>query len=70
MKIFEYRKNNNGYLNGVKLHQQVVKKALPTIEAHYPSFLLLFFFDNATYYFVYVNDVLQVKDMNKSTRIQ
>ena len=63
---FEYGKNNDGYLDGAKLYQQVVNKALPIAEALYPGYSLLFLFDNATSHSVYAKDALQVKDMNKS----
>lgn len=70
VKIFKYRKNNNSYWDRVKLHQQVVNKALPIAKALYSSYSLLFFFDNATSHFVYASDALQVKDINKDTRSQ
>lgn len=62
---FEYGKNNDGYWDGAKLHQQVVNKALPIAEALYPGYSLLFLFNNATSHSVYAKDALQVKDMNK-----
>lgn len=65
VKIFEYGKNNNGYWDGAKLHQQVVNKALPIAEALYPGYSLLFLFDNATSHLVYAKDALQVHKMNK-----
>ena len=68
MKIFEYGKNNNGYWDRAKLHNQVVNKALPMVQALYLGYLFLFLFDNATSYFLYSKDVLQMKDMNKGQR--
>lgn len=65
VEIIEYRKNNDGYWDGAKLHHQVMKKALPIAEALYPGYSLLFLFDNATSHSVYAKDALQVKDMNK-----
>ena len=46
VEVFEYEKNNDGYWDGAKLHQQVVNKALPIAEAlylvtHYYSFLIM-----------------------------
>ena len=65
VKIFEYGKNNDGYWDKAKLHQQVVNKALPIAEALYPGYSLLYLFDNATSHSVYAKDALQVQDMNK-----
>ena len=65
VEIFEYRKNNDGYWDGAKLHQQVVNKALPIAEALFLGYSLLFLFDNATSHLVYAKDALQAKDMNK-----
>ena len=48
VEIFEYRKNNDGYWDGAKLHNQVVNKALSIAQALYPGYSLLFLFDNAT----------------------
>lgn len=58
VKIFEYGKNNNEYLNGTKLYQQVVNKALPIAETLYPSYSLLFLFNNATSDLVYAKNAL------------
>ncbi len=38
VEIFEYGKNNDGYWDGAKLHQQVVNNALPIAEALYPGY--------------------------------
>lgn len=65
VEIFEYGKNNDRYWDRAKLHQQVINKALPIAEAFYPSYSLLFLFDNATNHSIYIKDVLQVKDINK-----
>lgn len=70
MGIFDYGKNNDGYWDGAKLHQQVVNKALPIAEALYPGYSLLFLFNNATSHSVYAKDALQVKDMNKGVGSQ
>lgn len=67
VEVFEYGKNNDGYWDGAKLHQQVVKKALPIAEALFPGYSLLFLFDNATSHSVYAKDALQAKDMNKGS---
>lgn len=68
VEIFEYRKNNDGYWDKVKLHKQVVNKALPVAEALYLAYSLLFFFDNATSHSVYAKDALQARKMNKNIR--
>lgn len=65
VEIFGHRKNSDGYWDGAKLHQQVVKKALPIAEALFPGYSLLFLFDNATSPSVYAKDALEAKDMNK-----
>ena len=66
VEIFEYRKNNDGYWDGAKLHLLVMKKVLPIAEALYPRYSLLFLFDNATNHSIYAKDALQVKDINKN----
>ena len=68
MEILEYRKNNKGYKNGVKLVKQVREKALSIAEALYLGYSLLFLFDNATSYLIYSTDALWVKNMNKRSR--
>ena len=65
IKIYENRKNNDGYWDGVKLHQQVVSKALPIAKALYPGYSLFYLFDNATSHAIYAKDALQVQNMNK-----
>ena len=42
VELFKYRKNNEGYWDGFKLHKQVVIKTLPIAEALYPGYLFLF----------------------------
>ena len=66
VKLFEYGKNNKGYWDRAKLHNQVVSKALPIAKTLYPSYSLLFLFDNTTSHSVYVNNALRTKRMNKS----
>ena len=46
----------------------MVNKALPILQALYPGYTLLFFFDNITSHFIYAQGVFQVKDMNKNLR--
>ena len=70
VEIFEYGKNNDGYWDGAKLHQQVVNKALPIAEALYLGYSLLFLFDNATNHSVYIKDILYVKNINKGIKNQ
>lgn len=67
VEVFEYGKNNDGYWDGAKLHQQVVKKALSIAEALYQGYSLLFLFDNAISHLLYAKDALQAKDMNKGS---
>ena len=66
VELFEYGKNNERYWNGAKLHKQVVSKALSIAKALYPDYSLLFLFDNATSHFVYANNALRTREMNKS----
>ena len=67
VELFEYGKANKGYWDGPKLHKQVVNKALSLAEALYPSYSLLFLFDNATSHSVYAQDALRKAQMNKSS---
>lgn len=68
VEIFEYRKNNDGYWDKTKLHQQVVTKALLIAKALYPSYSLIFLFDNATSHSVYIRDTLRIGDININLR--
>lgn len=65
VEIFEYGKNHEGYWDRVKLHKQVVTKALPVAEAFYPGYSLLFLFDNATSHLIYAKNALRTQDINK-----
>lgn len=58
VKIYEYKKNNDGYLDRAKLDHQVMKKILPFAEALYLGYFLLFLFNNATSHSVYAKDAL------------
>lgn len=58
-------KNNDRYWNGAKIHNQVVKKALPIIKVFYSGYLLCFLFNNITSHSVYTKNTYQVKEMNK-----
>ena len=60
VEVFKYRKNNDGYWDGTKLHKEVVSKALPIAKALYPRYSFLFLFGNATSYSLYAKDALQV----------
>jgi len=62
--LFEYGKED-GYWDGSKLLDQVLKKALPIAESLYPGYQFLFLFDNATSHSVYADDALRVPKMNK-----
>lgn len=53
VKLFKYKKLNEGYWDGPKLYKQVVNKALPIAKALYLRYLLLFLFDNVISYFVF-----------------
>ena len=65
VEIFEYRKSNNRYWDGPKLHHQVITKALSIAKAFYPGYSLLLLFDNLTSYFVYAQNALYIANMNK-----
>lgn len=67
VELFRYGKSNEVYWDGHKLHKQVVNKALPIAEVLYPGYSLLFLFDNATSHFVFAQDALCTKQMNKGT---
>ena len=43
IKLFKYRKSNEGYWNKPKLYKQVANKALPIIKALYPGYSQFFF---------------------------
>ena len=53
VELFEYKKFNESYWNGLKFYKQVVNKLLPIAEVLYLGYLLLFFLNNATGYFVF-----------------
>lgn len=56
--IFEYRKNNDGYWNGVKLYKQVANKTLSIMLTLYSRYSFLFLFNNATSHSIYSKDTL------------
>lgn len=58
VEIFEYKKNNDRYLDEAKLHQQVVNKTLPIAEAFYPRYSLFYLTDNTTCHFIYAKNML------------
>lgn len=66
VELFEYRKNNEGYWDGAKLHKQLISKTLPITEVFYLGYSLLFFFNNAISHLVYANNALCTGGMNKS----
>ena len=68
VEIFEYERNNDSYWDKAKLHQQMIKKTLSITKGLYSGYIFLFIFDNITSQSIYAKDVLQVKDMNKSSR--
>lgn len=55
---------------GKHLSDQIKSKALPIAEALYPTYELLFIFDNATSYTIYTKDVLRVSHINKGQKSQ
>lgn len=67
---FEYGKIKERYWTGEHLLDQIQKKALSIAKALYPGYVLLFMFENATSYLVYVKDTLQVANMNKGSGSQ
>lgn len=67
VELFEYRKNNEKYWNGSKLHKQVVDKAFPIIKTFDPGYSLQFLFDNVTSYSVYANNILWIRKINKKS---
>ena len=62
---FEYRKTEERYCTEEYLLDQIMNKALLIRETLYPGYKLLFLFDNATNYSIYILDILQVVYMNK-----
>lgn len=58
VKIFEYKKNNNGYWDEAKLYYQMMKKALPITKALYFRYSLFFVFNNVTSNSVYTKYAL------------
>lgn len=65
IKVFEYRQNNNRYLDKAKLYEQIINKALLIVEALYLGYSLVFLFDNATSHLVYIKNVLYTEKINK-----
>lgn len=65
VELFKYKKTNEGYWDGFKLHKQVVNKALPIAEALYPGYSLLFLFDNVTSHSIYAQNTLRTIQMYK-----
>lgn len=65
VEYFEYGKNNDRYWKKEHLLKQVIKKTLFIIGILYLGYQLLFLFNNATNYFIFASDVLQVNEMNK-----
>lgn len=65
VEILEYKKNNDGYWDRIKLLQQVMEKALLRAETLYSGYSILFMFDNATSHLVYTEAALYAHKMNK-----
>ena len=55
-------------MNRPKLYKQVVNKELPIVKTLYPGYLLFFLFNNATSYSVFIQDILNIIQMNKKTK--
>lgn len=53
VELFEYKKSNESYWDWLKFYKQVVNKVLFIAEVLYPDYLLLFFLNNVTSYFVF-----------------
>lgn len=70
IEVFEYWKNNNGYWDRAKLHQQVVNKVLQIAEDLYPGYLFIFLFNNTTSHLVYPKALLCIEKINKSFGIK
>lgn len=47
--------------------KQIVNKILPIVKILYLDYLLLFLFDNVTSYFVFTQDIVYTKQINKRT---
>ena len=65
VEILKYEKNNDRYLDEIKLLWQVIEKALPIAEVLYLRYSILFIFDNSTSHLVYAEDILYAHKMNK-----
>lgn len=64
--MFEYEKNNKRYWDKTKFYKQTISKTLLIIEVFYLNYLLLFLFNNTISYFIYVNNILNIKKINKN----
>lgn len=64
--MFEYEKNNKRYWDKTKFYKQTISKTLFIIEVFYLNYLLLFLFNNTISYFIYVNNILNIKKINKN----
>ncbi len=53
IESLEYRENNDGYLDGMKLLWQVIEKVLPIAKVLYFGYSILFMFDNVTSHSIY-----------------
>lgn len=62
---FKYGKTEKSYETDKHLLDQIIKKALPIAQVLYPSYELLFMFNNATSYSIYTKYALQITQMNK-----
>ena len=68
MNTGKKNKNNNKYWKEENLLKQVVEKTLPIAKVLYLGYQLLFLFDNAINYSVFISDTFQVDKMNKESR--
>lgn len=68
IKIFEYKKLNDGYWDKPKPYHQVVTKVILITETFYLRYLSLFLFDNITNFSVYLQNALQIININKKVR--
>ncbi len=65
VEVLEYRKNNDSYLDWVKLLRQVMEKALPIAETLYFGYSILFMLDNTTSHLVYTKHALCTNKMKQ-----
>lgn len=68
VRIFEYKKKNDGYWDITKLYKQEVNKILFITEVFYSKYSIFFLFNHIKNYSVYAKNALEVKNINKEYR--